>query len=105
VLIPTYLLVHSVTVRPLLGNSSTGKVFGPAFPLQCMAQGGIRKVRAPDGSETVSSLTLYAGLDAFDLIPTGSEVDHNGDTTEVIVCIPHNDGGLGTPQHTEVVCE
>lgn len=104
-LIPTRYLVHAATVRPLLGNSSTGKVFGPAFTLPCMAQGGVRKVRAPDGNERVSSLTLYAALTAFDLIPTGSEVDHNGDTTEVIVCIPHNDGGLGTPQHTEVVCE
>lgn len=104
-LIPTRYLVHTVTVRPFLGNSSTGKVFGPAFPLQCMAQGGVRKVRAPDGSEKVSSLTLYAALDAFALVPTGSEVDHNGDTTEVIVSIPHDDAGLGTPQHTEVVCE
>lgn len=104
-LIPASLLVHSVTVRPLLGNSSTGELFGPAFQLRCMAQGGVRKVRAPDGTEKVSSLTLYAALSAFALVPTGSEVDHNGDTTKVIVSIPHNDAGLGTPQHTEVVCE
>jgi len=70
-----------------------------------MAQGGVRMVRAPDGNEKVSSLTLYADLDAFAQVPAGSQVIHNGDTTAVIVCIPHDDGGLGTPQHTEVVCE
>lgn len=103
--LPSRYLVHSVTVRPLLGRSSTGPVFGPAFSLQCMAQGKVRLVRGPDGNETTSSLTLYAALEAFDSVPSGSEVDHNGDTTTVITRIRHDDGGLGAPQHTEVVCE
>lgn len=103
--IPTRFLVHTVTVQPLLGRSSTGPMFGPAFELRCMAQGGIRKVRAPDGSEVVSSLTLYAALEAFAQVPVGSQVTHNGDDTVVIAAIPHDSGDLPTPQHLEVVCE
>lgn len=103
--LPARYLVHTVTVRPLLGRSSTGPVFGPAFSLPCMAQGGIRQVRGPDGQQTVSSLTLYADLVRRADVPPGSEVDHNGDTTTVINAIPHDDGGLGSPQHLEVVCE
>lgn len=103
--LPARFLVHTVTVRPWLGRSSTGDVFGPAFSLRCMAQGGVRLVRAPDGRERVSQLTLFTALEDAALIPPGSEVDHNGDTTTVLTCIPHDDGGLGAPQHTEVVCE
>lgn len=101
--LPGRFLVHSVTVRPLLGRSSTGPLFGAAFTLPCMAQGGARMVRDADGVERVSTLTLYAGLDVD--VPPGSEVDWRGDTTTVMVSIRHDDGNLGAPQHTEVVCE
>ncbi|WP_408895940.1 hypothetical protein ACJ5H2_13570 [Nocardioides sp. R1-1] len=92
-------------MKPYAGRSSTGPIYGAPFALQCMAQGGVRQVRGPDGNERVSSLTLYAPLEAFGQVPAGSQVTHNGDTTTVILCIPHDDGGLGTPQHTEVICE
>lgn len=103
--IPASLLVHTVTVRPFLGQSSTGPVYGDAFTLRCMAQGGARLVRNSDGDQVVSSLTLYAAPGTAVAVPAGSEVDHAGDTTTVLSAIEHDDGGLGAPQHTEVVCE
>lgn len=101
----TRFMPHTVTVRPYAGQSSTGAVFGDPFTLQCMAQGKRRLVRAGDGSETLSSLTLYAEHGKAALVPAGSEVDWNGDTTTVLDSTDHDDGGLGAPQHTEVVCE
>lgn len=96
---------HTVTVRPYRGTSSTGPLYGDPFTLQCMAQGRRRMVRAGDGSETLSSLTLIAEHGKAELIPAGSEVDWRGDTTTVLDSVDHDDGNLGAPQHTEVVCE
>lgn len=103
--IPAQLLVHTVTVRPYLGRSSSGDLYGPAFEWACMAQGGPRIVKGPDGAELVSTLTLYGAPNEAGLLPAGSEVDHAGDTTTVLSAINHDSGGLGAPDHTEVVCE
>ena len=100
----TRYMPHTVTVRPYLGQSSTGAVFGDPFTLQCMAQGKRRMIRGGDGTETLSSLTLIAEHGKAALVPAGSEVDWLDDTTTVLDSIEHDDGGMGTPQHTEVVC-
>ena len=96
---------HSVTVTPLTGRSSTGNVWGTPFPLRCMAQGARRLVRDGDGAEKLSTLTLIAETGQASLVPPGSQVEWRDDTTTVLSTIEHDDGGMGTPQHTEVVCE
>lgn len=103
--IPDEYLVHEVTVRPLTGRSSSGPVLGAAFTLDCLADGKRRLVRGPDGSQKLSSLTLYAAPGQASLVPAGSEVDWQGDTTTVIGSTDMDSGGLGAPDHTEVVCE
>lgn len=103
--LPGRYLVHTVTVRPYLGESSTGPVYGAAFSLACMAQGSRRMVRDRDGQEQLSTLTLYAAPGLADTIPPGSEVDWRGDTTTVQASTDHDSGGLGAPDHTEVACE
>lgn len=103
--IPAFLLVHTVTVRPYRGQSSTGALYGDPFPLQCMAQGGPRLVRDADGAEVTSTLTLYAAPGSATKVPAGSEVTWAGDTTTVLQAIEHDSGGLGAPDHTEVMCE
>lgn len=103
--LPDYLMPHTVTVRPYAGRSSTGKVYGPPFPLRCMARGKRRMVRDASGTEVLSELTLYAALEAADTAPAGSIVTWRGDDTEVLASIPQDDGGMGAPQHTEVVCQ
>lgn len=104
-LIPARLLVHTVTVKPYQGESSNGPVYGATFTLPCMAQGKRRMVRTPTGTEALSTLTLFAALADAPRIPAGSEVTWRDDTTTVLATIAHDDGGLGTPQHTEVACE
>lgn len=103
--IPDSLLVHTVTVKPLLGESSNGKVWGTAFTLPCMAQGQIRRIRNPEGDTVVSTLTLFAEPGQAAAIPTGSIVQWRGADREVLVSVEHDDGGLGAPQHTEVACQ
>lgn len=103
--IPDYLLVHDVTVKPYKGRSSSGKVYGPPFPLKCMARGKRRMVRDSDGTERLSELTLYAAPGQADAVPPDSIVEWQGDTTEVIAAINQDSGGLGAPDHTEVVCQ
>lgn len=103
--LPRRFLVHTVTVRPYLGNSSTGKVYGPAFTLQCMAQGRRRMVRNGQGAEVLSTLTLLAAPGQASSIPVGSQVDWQGDTTDVLTSTDMDSGGLGAPDHTEVTCE
>lgn len=103
--IPATLLVHTVTVKPYAGQSSVGPVYGPEFTLACMAQGRRRLVRASDGSETLSGLTLFCAPGQASAIPPGSQVEWQGDTTDVIAATDHDSGGLGAPDHTEVVCE
>lgn len=104
-MIPPHLLVHSVTVEPYEGRSSSGPVYGASFPLSCMRQGGVRLVRDRDGTERVSSVTLYAAPGQADAIPTGSRITWDGNATTVLVSVDHDDGELGAPQHTEVACE
>ena len=103
--IPRRFLVHTVTVRPLLGQSSTGKVYGLAFTLQCMAQGKRRMVRNSQGTEVLSTLTLWAAPGQASTIPVGSQVLWQGDTTGVLTSTDMDSGGLGAPDHTEVTCE
>lgn len=98
-------LPHLVDVTPMRGESSVGVVFGDPFTLPCMAQGGTRLVRDADGNEVTSSLTLYAEAGTAARVPVGSTVQWGETTTTVLQAIEHDDGGMGAPQHTEVVCQ
>lgn len=103
--LPAFLLVHTVTVRPYAGRTSSGDLFGDEFPLPCMAQGQRKMVRTVEGNETLATLTLYAAPGQADTVPTGSEVTWQGRTTTVLASTNQDGGNLGTPDHTEVVCE
>lgn len=103
--IPPALLVHSVTVKPYAGRSSTGSVYGAPFALECMAQGARRWVRSADGTESLSTLTLYTAPGQAATIPPGSVVTWSGGVTTVMAAIDQDSGGLGAPDHTEVVCQ
>jgi hypothetical protein len=102
--IPAGLLVHTATIRPKLGESSTGTLFGSTFTVDCLAEGKRRLVRGPSGDTVLSDLTLYTAPGQADAIPVGSEVTALGRTSTVLVAIDHDSGGLGAPDHTEVSC-
>lgn len=103
--IPDRFLVHTVTVKPYTGRSSSGPLYGSPFDLKCMAQGGLKVVRSPDGTTKLQVGTLYAAPGLAVTIPALSQVTWNGATTTVMRSIDHDSGGLGAPDHTEVVCE
>lgn len=103
--LPQSLLVHTVQVTPYLGTGSNGPLYGSPFDLRCLARGSRRLVRDADGSERVSSLTLYAGPGQADSVPAGSQVTWGATNTTVMAATDHDSGGLGAPDHTEVVCE
>lgn len=105
-MIPQWLLVHTVTVEPLTGRSSTGKLYGPPVPLRCMAQDARRLVRNPAGDEVLSTLTLYANPGTTATVPAGSRVTYGGRRTEVISASERDSGGLAADaEHAELVCE
>ena len=102
------LLVHTVTVTPYAGRSSTGDLWDDPFPLPCMAQGGAQMIRLPDGTNVTARLVLYAAPGQSHLLPPGSKVewDHPGGTLRASVAEAYDrdSGPLGAPDHTEVVC-
>lgn len=103
--IPDQYLVHTVDVQPVTGSGAYGDTYGAVVPLRCFAEGTRRLVRNAQGAEVVSSLTLIAAPGQADAVPAGSLVTWRGSTTKVIGSTERDDGGLGAPQHTEVVCE
>lgn len=103
--VPRRFLVHSVTVKPAAGETSTGQAYATPFPLQCFRQAKRRLVRDSDGNEVLSTLTLVAAPGQAATIPPGSQVTWSGGTTTVVASIDQDSGGLGAPDHTEVQCE
>lgn len=98
-------LVHTVTVEPHLGESGYGgAIYGPPVNVPCFVDETTRMVRDSNGSETVSSSTIYAAPDAP--ITGGSRVTlPSGDTTTVISSSRHDSGPLDLPDHMEAACE
>ncbi|GAA3144941.1 hypothetical protein Ppa06_58230 [Planomonospora parontospora subsp. parontospora] len=101
-LLPQWLMRHTATIRPFLGDGAYGPVFGEEVTERCLADDERRLVRDADGTEVVSDLTLYMRPGV--VCPPGSEVTVNGRTTTVIVSHARDGGGLPTPDHVEVAC-
>lgn len=102
--IPGWLLRHRVTVEPYEGDSAYGPVYGPTVVVRALVRPGVRMVRAPDGSEVVSSVACFArrGLTC----PPGSRLTlPDGRVTTVITVLDQDGAGLPTPDHVEVQAE
>lgn len=97
--------VHTVSVEPFEGESGYGgTIYGAPVDVACFVDETTRMVRATDGSEVVSSSTVYAGPDAP--ITNGSRVTlPSGDTTVVVATSRHDSGPLDLPDHLEAACE
>lgn len=99
--IPGFLLRHTVTVEPFVGNSSNGPLYGAPAQVRCFVLEKTRVVRNPSGEEVTSSTTVYARLAT--VCPAKSRVTlPSGRTSTVIDAVRQDSGGLPTPDHLEV---
>ena len=113
--IPSVLLRFTGTVRTYLGTDGRGeRVYADAASFKCFAETKRRMVRNPTtGDEMVSGGTAWARRDAAGgpaaFVP-GSLVTINGSSpsttfadVELIDCLDRDSGGLGAPDHLELI--
>ncbi|MEV4457014.1 hypothetical protein [Microbispora sp. NPDC049633] len=100
--IPAFLLRHTVTIRPLLGEGSFGPKHGdPVTVPRCFVDEKRRLVRGPTGSEVVSEATVYAPRGT--VCPVGSLVTlPSGRKASALAVGDLDGGGLPTPDHLEI---
>lgn len=98
--IPGFLLRHTVTVEPYVGQGAYGEVYGPAVTVRCFVDDRRRLVRNSEGDEVVSESRLMCRL--TEDIPPESRVTLNGRVTTVLATSRMDGGGLPTPDHLEV---
>lgn len=96
---------HTVTITPCTGHGAYGDVYGTAVDATPVyVEQKRRLVRAPDGSQVVSSTTAYAPLTT--VVPDRSRIElPDGRETLVISVATHRAAGLPLPEHIEIVCE
>lgn len=100
-LIPGYLLRHTVTVEPYEGDSAYEPLYGTPVSVRCFLEEKTRTVRDRQGQEVTSSSTLYARLGT--VCPAESRVTlPSGRQTTVIAALRRDGEGLPTPDHLEV---
>ncbi|GAA0638243.1 hypothetical protein GCM10010174_70120 [Kutzneria viridogrisea] len=102
--IPAWLLRHTATIEPYEGTGAAGPIYGAPVTVRCFVDDVSRLVRSGDGTEAVSSATLYCPLDT--VAPAESRVTVNGHRPATVFTTFRRDGGgLPTPDHLEVVLQ
>lgn len=95
-------LIHEVTVRPCLGRTGTGKVYGPAELHACLIVDSANLNRPADGREAVDTVDVYLAPGA--VVPLDSQVVIRGRETVATAVKTADGGGLPTPDHVKVSC-
>jgi len=101
VVIPGWLLRHTVTIEPYLGDAAYGPTYGPPMVARAFVEDKIRTVRNERGEEIVASTTVYL-LPTQDCPPESRLTTPSGRAASVITSALHHGGGLPTPDHREV---
>lgn len=100
--LPAFLLRHTVSVEPYLGQGGAGPRYGSAVPVRCFVDEARRKVRNLLGEEVVSEATAYCPLGTT--APEKSRVTLPSERVAYVIATKRRDGGgLATPDHLEVV--
>lgn len=86
--------VNTVTVTPYLGGGASGPVYGPTQTVACWIEDETKLVRDNEGSEVVSSATIYAPLEAAASFPAKSKVTTPTRTGYVIGVNAFDSGSL-----------
>jgi hypothetical protein len=101
--LPGFLLRHTAVIEPYEGTGPFGPKFGAPVTVSCFCDDQRRLVRGGDGTEVISSATVYCPLDT--IAPAESRVTVNGKTSTVFTAYRRDGGGLPTPDHLEVVLQ
>ncbi|MEU5608452.1 hypothetical protein AB0H03_06790 [Streptomyces sparsogenes] len=102
--IPGWLLRHNITIEAFEGSGAYGDYYAEPVTVRCYLDQQTRLVKAPDGTDTTSSSTVYCPLNTT--APPGSRVTlPDGRQTKVIAALRRDGGGLPTPDHLEVQLE
>lgn len=89
-----YWWVNTVTVTPYLGRGAKGPSYGPSVEIHCWIEDEVKLVRDSEGSEVVSSASIYMALDDAAHFPSGSEVVTPSRTAFVITNSRFDSGTL-----------
>ncbi len=101
--LPSWLLLHTATIEPYLGDGGHGPQYGPPVEVPCFVEAKTRTVLDPMGQETVSTTTLYAPLTAD--IAERSRITSGGVIARALAVSRHDGKGLPTPDHVEVMMQ
>ena len=98
--LPASLLRHSAVIERYQGAGPAGPLFGPPVQVRCFADDQRRMIRGDNGTEVVSTATLYCPLGT--VAPPESRVSVNDRTATVLAAYRRDGGGLPTPDHLEL---
>ncbi|MEV4335763.1 hypothetical protein [Streptomyces sp. NPDC049590] len=101
VIVPGFLLQHTVTVEEYLGSGSKGDLYGPPTPVRCLLEDRIQMVVSP-GGETVTSSSSYITRLGHRPLPKTRVTLPDGRRTTVITVARPDGGALPVPSHTQV---
>lgn len=103
--IPDDLLVHTVSVETWQGTGAYGDIFAEPTPVACFVDDQRKNVLNADGDQVISESTIYAKLDKAETLAAKSRVTLPGGRPAIVINVKRrDDGGMGAPQHVEVVC-
>ncbi|MCX4540497.1 hypothetical protein [Streptomyces sp. NBC_01565] len=102
--IPGWLLRHTVTIEAYLGDSAHGPRYADPVTARAFVEEKARTVRTLKGEEVTASTTVYL-LPSQDCPPESRVTTHTGRVASVITSALLDGGGLPTPDHREVTLE
>jgi hypothetical protein len=97
-----WIFLHTVTVEAFLGETSTGKKFGPPRPVSCLITVARKLVTNAEGREVVSERGFLCG--PGEAIGEQDQVTIRGTVTHVVATSLVDSGGWPTPDNLEVSC-
>lgn len=107
--IPAFLLRHTITIEPYLGQGATGPLYGPPVTVKSFNEDRRRLIRSAGATGSTGSNVVVSSTTSFCLpgtvAPTLSRVTVNGRFTTVLQFLDHDGGGLPTPDHVELLLE
>jgi hypothetical protein len=98
-----FLLPHTVTVEPYLGQTGSGPAYGTGVPVRCLITEIRKLVRNADGKEVVSERGFLCGP-GEPVHPDDRATIRGRPTIVLAVGVVETAGAMPTPDNMEVSC-